>query len=226
MEIIIGRDEKTRKLRVNVDGKQGLFGQPNSVPLEVSRQHLSLTDNGAGKWKIKNLNDQNVTYVNGVAIESKVVSEKDKIELGATRYALQWSLFSIPKNETVDIRPLKMVWEEYENELVEFAEIERKKQNFQKFAGILSSTGILFMFVDGMGAFRFVLTGISILISVILFLGGLSSDSSQAVKKIELEKDFRKRYTCPKCGHYMGNIPYDVLIQNNACQYCKSKFKT
>lgn len=225
MDIIIGRDQQTRKLRVNVDGKQGLFGQSNSVPLEVSRQHLSLTENGDGKWIIRNLNDQNVTYVNGVAIESKVVSEKDKIELGTSRYALQWSLFSFPKNDIVDIYPLKKVWEKYENDLVEIAETERRKQNFKNFAGILSSTGILFMFVEGMGAFRFVLTGISVLISVILFLGGLSSGTSQTIKKKELEKDFRKHYICPKCGRFMGNEPYDVLIQNKACKFCKSKFK-
>ena len=207
-----------------VDGKKGLFGQPNSVPLDVSRQHLSMSSSGDGKWKIRNLNDKNVTYVNGISVESKEVSEKDKVELGRSHYLLQWSLFATPKQETVDIRPLKRIWDEYENDLLEITETERKKQNFQRFAGILSSTGILFMFAEGMGSLRFILTGISLLISLILFLGGLSSDSSQAVKKNELEKDFRKRYICPKCGHYLGNTPYDVLIQNNACQYCKSKY--
>ena len=137
MVIIIGRDQQTRKLRVSVDGKQGLFGQSNSVPLDVSRQHLSLTNIGDGKWKIKNLNDLNVTYVNGVAVESKVVIDKDKIELGTSRYALEWSLFSLPKNETVDIRSLKKIWEEYENNLVEIAETERKKQNLQNVNVIL-----------------------------------------------------------------------------------------
>jgi DNA-directed RNA polymerase subunit RPC12/RpoP len=183
-----------------------------------------MTGSGDGKWKIKNLNDKNVTFVNGVAVESKVVSEKDKVELGRSHFLLQWSLFAIPKQEVVDIRPLKAIWEEYENDLMEITETERKKQNIQKFAGILSTAGILFMFAEGMGSLRFVLTGISLLISVILFLGGLSSDSSHVVKKNELEKEFRKRYTCPKCGHYIGNTPYDVLVQNNACPYCKAKF--
>lgn len=225
MEIIVGRDEKTRKLRVNVDGKQGLYGQPNSVPLEVSRQHLSLTDKGDGKWKIKNLNDQNVTYVNGVAIESKAVSEKDKIELGSTRYVLQWSLFSLPKNEIVDIRPLKDVWEWYESTQIELKESERKIQNIQKLSGILSSCGILFMFAEGLGTLRFVLTGLSVLIGIILFVRGMSPDSSVNIKTIELGKEFRKKYICPKCGRFMGNEPYDVLIQNEACKFCKSKFK-
>ena len=34
------------------------------------------------KWQIRNLNEKNVTYVNGVSVESKTVSETDKIELG------------------------------------------------------------------------------------------------------------------------------------------------
>lgn len=224
MEIILGRDQQTRKLNVVVDGKQGLFGQPNSVPLDVSRQHLSMTGSGDGKWKIKNINVKNVTYVNGVAIESKMVTEKDKVELGKSHYLLQWSLFAVPKQETIDIRPLKRIWEEYEEELMEIGSTERKKKSLQQFGSILSSAGLLFMFIEGMGALRFYLTGISIFISIILFITSLSSDSAAEVKRKELEKDFIKRYTCPKCGHYIGNTPYDVLIQDNACKYCKAKY--
>lgn len=231
MEIIVGRDEKTRKLRVNVDGKQGLYGQPNCVPLEVSRQHLSLTDKGDGKWKIKNLNDQNVTYVNGVAIESKVVSEKDKIELGSSRYVLQWSLFSLPKIETVDIRPLKRVWDEYNEKNLE---IQKNKKNIGLLASVPMGITMFGGFLSGIASnvpdlkpcapYAYVFTAIALTIMVYGFYKRFNDNSIE--EQEEIKKEFQRKYTCPKCGHFMGNEPYDILIQDKGCRHCKAKFKT
>ena len=82
MEIIIGRNQQTRQLSITKDGATKNYGQPNSVPMDVSRHHISLEPAGAGKWRIKNLNERNVTLVNGIEIESKTISESDKVELG------------------------------------------------------------------------------------------------------------------------------------------------
>ena len=79
MEIIIGRDQQTRQLSIVKDGKQNLFGQVGSVPMDVSRNHISLQSTGSGKWLIKNLNERNVTFVNGIAVESKTISESDEV---------------------------------------------------------------------------------------------------------------------------------------------------
>ena len=85
MEIIIGSDQQTRKLCVVKNGVSVLYGQQGSVPMDVSRQHISLEALGNGMWQIKNLNERNVTYINGIAIESKAISENDKVELGSSR---------------------------------------------------------------------------------------------------------------------------------------------
>ena len=86
MEIIIGRDPQTQQLCIIKDGHSKQCGQPGSIPMDVSRQHLSLQPTGNRKWIAKNLNDRNVTFVNGIAIESKTISEQDKVELGNSRY--------------------------------------------------------------------------------------------------------------------------------------------
>ena len=186
MEIVIGRDQQTRQLCVVKDGSSKLFGQPGSVPMDVSRHHLSLQPVGAGKWQIKNLNERNVTFVNGIAIESKTVSENDKVELGNSHYFLNWAALSEPKVETVDIRPLEKIWDWYETTQIEMRESERKTQNIQRLSGILSSCGILFMFAEGLGYTRFVLTGMSVLIAVFFFIRGMSSDSSLNIKLNDL----------------------------------------
>ena len=109
MEIIIGRDQQTRQLCIIKDGNSGLYGQANSVPMDVSRHHISLVPAGGGKWKIKNLNEKNVTFVNGIAVESKTISESDKVELGNSHYLFSWAALQEPKEETIDIRPLKKI---------------------------------------------------------------------------------------------------------------------
>ena len=107
MEIIIGRDQQTRQLCIIKDGNSRLYGQANSVPMDVSRHHISLVPAGSGKWKIKNLNEKNVTFVNGIAVESKTISESDKVELGNSHYLFSWAALQEPKEETIDIRPLR-----------------------------------------------------------------------------------------------------------------------
>ena len=225
MEIIIGRDQNTRQLSVVKDGSPKLYGQPNSVPMDVSRHHISLQPAGNGKWKIKNLNEKNVTFVNGIAVESKTISESDKIELGNSHYLFQWAALSEPKVETIDIRHLEKIWDWYETTQLEMKESEKRILNNQKLASVLSSCGILFVFVEGLGFLRFILMGLSVLITLYFWYRGNNSGSSLDIRLNELSKDFRKKYICPKCGHFMGNTPYDVLIQNDGCFNCKTKFK-
>ena len=223
MEIIIGRDAQTRQLNVVKDGVSKKFGQPGSVPMDVSRQHFSLSPAGSGRWLIKNLNAQNVTFVNGVAVESKTISEGDKVEIGNSHYLFQWQAIQEPKVETVDIRPLEMVWNRYESTQLEMKDTNRKAQNIQRLAGLLSTCGLLFVFVEGLGHIRFILMGISVLITAYFLFQGFSTESLDRKLNV-LGKDFRKKYTCPHCHRFFGNIPYDVLIQNDVCPYCKTKF--
>ena len=143
MEIIIGRDQQTRQLCIVKDGNSKLYGQPGSVPMDVSRHHISLQPAGDGKWKIKNLNERNVTFVNGIAIESKTISESDKVELGNSHYLFLWTALQEPKVETIDIRPLRHVWEEYNQE-----NIRIRKQ--QKNIGLLASIPMGFTMLGGL----------------------------------------------------------------------------
>ena len=225
MEIIIGRDQQTRQLCIIKEGNPKLFGQSGSVPMDVSRHHISLQPVGAGKWQIKNLNERNVTFVNGIAVESKTISESDKVELGNSHYLFSWAALQEPKVETIDIRHLEKIWNWYETTQLKMRESERRIQNNQKLASVLSSCGILFVFVEGLGFLRYILMGLSIMITIYLWYRGNNSDSSLNIKLNDLSKEFRKKYTCPKCGHFMGNTPYDVLIQNDGCTNCKTKYK-
>ena len=224
MEIIIGRDQQTRQLCVVKDGSSQLYGQPGSVPMDVSRQHMSLQPMGDGQWKVKNLNERNVTFVNGIAIESKAVSENEKIEMGNSRYLFQWESLQEPKVETIDIRPLKKIWDDYQQEDIAI-------RNRQKNNGLLASVPLGFSMLGGIiagvapevRAIALVFTGIAF----VVFVYGLyrRSQDNSAIELKKLQEDLERKWICPKCKRPFNFRSYTVLEQNDACPYCKTKFK-
>lgn len=225
MEIIIGRDQDTRKLCVIKDGNTKLYGQSGSVPMDVSRHHLSLQPTGNDKWIIKNLNERNVTFVNGIAIESKIVSEQDKIELGNSHYLFQWDALHEPQVETADIRPLKNIWTEYDNQRIEIQIAERKFNAARSATGIITMLAIACSLILGHGPIYLILYALAIGISVAFTIMAYRKSTEVPQRQRDLNKQFQQRYVCPKCGHFMGFQDYDILIQNEACPYCKTKLK-
>lgn len=225
MEIIIGRDPQTRQLNISKDGKAKNYGQPGSVPMDVSRHHISLQPAGTGKWMIKNLNEQNVTLVNGIAIESKTISESDKVELGNSHYLFHWDALSEPKEECVNIKPLEKVWNDYNSSSIEI----RKRQ---KNIGLLASLPIGITMFGGLMSgiapeeYRpicYVFTAIALVVMIYGFYRRYSDNSIE--EQEELKKDFQRKYVCPKCGHFMGFQDYEILSHSDACPYCKTKYK-
>jgi hypothetical protein len=225
MEIIIGRDQQTRQLSIVKDGVTKLYGQLGSVPMDVSRHHLSLQPIDEGKWKIKNLNEQNVTFVNGIAIESKSISEKDKVELGNSHYLLNWEALSEPKEETVDVRPLKIIWKEYDEKKFDSQIAERKFNAARSATGIITMLAIACSIILGHGPIYIILYALAIGISLAFTYLAYKKSTEVPKQQRELTKRFQQTYVCPKCGHFMGFQDYDILVQNDACPYCKTKYK-
>jgi len=227
MEIIIGRDQQTRQLCVIKDGNSKLYGQRGSVPMDVSRHHISLQPAGNGKWQIKNLNERNVTFVNGIAIESKNISESDKVELGNSHYLFHWDALQEPKVENVDIRPLRQVWEEYDKGNLELDIAERKFNVIRSATGIISMSAIACAFIFGQGSlFQMILYGLAIGISVIFFIVAHNKAAEVPLKRREIKKNFENNYVCPKCKKSLVALGgYNLLSQNDACPKCRTKFK-
>lgn len=225
MEIIIGRHPSTRQLCIKKGLAATCFGQANSVPMDVSRNHISLTSMADGKWLVKNLNEQNVTYVNGLPIESKVVTEADKIELGSSHYLLSWDAVRGPKVETVDIKPLKKVWATYNLKNVE---IRKRQKNIGLFASLPIAFTMLGGLLSGVASeefkpYAFVFTGIAFLVMVYGLYCRATDNSVDEQERIK--KDFQRNYICPKCHRFLGFADYEILSQNDACPYCKTRFK-
>lgn len=225
MEITIGRDGKTRQLNVVRNGKATLVGRAGSVPLDVSRQHVQLKQMSDGKWQLRNLNDQNVTFVNGLAVESKVVTEGDKVELGPGRYLLSWEAIKGPRAEVIDLKPLRQAWETYIQ-----ANIDIRQR--QKTTNLLASVPMAFTMLGGLVSgvvpevrtVALVFTGIALALMIYGFYRRATDRSIEETE--EAKKRFQRDYVCPKCGRFMGFQDIDILAQQKACPYCKTKFAT
>lgn len=225
MEIIIGRDQQTRQVNVIKDGISNLYGKAGSVPMDVSRHHISLQPAGEGKWLVKNLNEQNVTFVNGIAVENKTISESDKIELGNSHYLLNWDALIEPKEETVDIRPLKKIWSEYDEKKFDSQIAERKFNAARSATGIITMLAIACSIILGHGPIYIILYALAIGISLAFTYLAYKKSTEVPKQQRELTKRFQQTYVCPKCGHFMGFQDYDILVQSDACPYCKTKYK-
>lgn len=225
MECIIGRDEKTRRLSVIKDGEPYLYGEDGYVPMDVSRQHLSVSSVEEGRWQIRNLNDRNITYVNGIGVESKIVNDTDKIELGESRFLFPWiAILGLEDNE-IDISSLKKIWTDYDEGRIQYQITERKFNAARSATGIITMLAIACSIILGHGPIYICLYLIAIGISVLLTYQAYKKSSEVPRQQREMNKEFQQRYVCPKCGHFMGYQDYDILEQSNACPYCHTKYK-
>ena len=244
IEIVIGRDGSTSQLKISIGQQSKSFGAQGSVPQTVSRQHCSIIVNDNGTFTLKNLKLQNVTFVNGQQVDTKIIKENDTIELGPNKYLVSWNTLKsvIPaKAEVVSIEPLKKIWDRYqlENEKVEIRKqqlaIKKQKQNLLRgLTGIFIPLAIvLSVFAGGRDNPLFILLyslpGIITLMMTISQYNSIKEDESSIITDREQKKErdlrFRRDYSCPKCGKYLS-MPYDVLERYDSCPYCKVKFRS
>ena len=220
--IIIGRDANTGQLLLNGVGKSGTYG--NSVPQDISEQHCRL-DFDKENIRLKNLDINNFTYVNGQAVESKAISRKDKIELGSSRFPLSWEAIDAIVPPVADIRPLQQVWDEYERQNVKLQVDERKFNALRSATGLITMVAIaLSIATGGRSAWYMLLYALAILISIAFFIKAYRDSSKIPQKRQELSHQFQRDYVCPHCGRFLGNQPYHLLTQNDHCSYCRVNF--
>lgn len=228
MKYIIGRDATTSQLNIISNRQTFRLGSPNSVPMDVSRQHCELTIDEAGRMSIRNLKAQNVTFVNGHPVESKNIAESDIITLGPSQYRLNLGEIlttvrkAVPK--VIDIRPLKQIWDEYDSFILEH------QVSTQKFYALASTTGLFTMgaviisFIPHVNPMWRILMYIAAGILIISTAIRRYNDSNWPLLKKQKDLELHKKYVCPNCHQYLSK-PYDLLLQGNCCPYCKAKFK-
>lgn len=224
--VIIGRDHRTNQLYRMANGKAQLIKQEKPVPTSVSKEHISLTITDDGKMILKNLNVQNYTFVNMVGVESKLIQEGDRIELGTGHYVLDWNIIKSFVPKYADIRPLKKVWEDYQNELMDLNIKERRFGHLRSATGLITTAAVILGFVTGKDNPLFIILYVVAGVISAYFFFKAYSECDKTPKRIqEIKEAFPHKYVCPNCGHFLDNRSYDILVQDGKCRHCQAIFK-
>lgn len=222
--IIIGRETVTGKLQLTYASKSGSYGEAGSVPESVSPQHCRLEFND-GVIRLKNLDINNYTYVNGQAVESKIISRTDRITLGADHYPLDWKIVEAVVPPVADIRPLRQIWDTYEQQNIHLQIQERRFNTIRSATGLITMVAIALSVVMGKQSnWYLLLYAVAILASFVFFVKAYKDSSKLPQQRNDLNRKFQHDYACPHCGHNLGSQPYDILAQNQQCPYCRAKF--
>ena len=128
----------------------------------------------------------------------------------------------------VDFRPLQRVWEEYDEHKLDQQIADRKFNSLRGITGLITMGAIALSII--FPEFRETplyigLYLLGILISVGFTVKAYKDSSKGPLRQKQLTEEFQQHYVCPHCHHFLGILSYGVLMQNEACPYCKAKIK-
>ena len=253
MTILIGREPGQSRLLVAVKAngqtKQGVIGQEGSVPKGVSRlklaegsAHCEIDIDERGTMILKKVNPNNVTYVDGIEVTSKKITEQSQLTLGSCQYPLNVSnvLAAVQKiatpvkpspsggdvppkqPSTVSIRHLKDIWDEYEKAIEDIQRRNQQKAKQRMLPIIIGSLASILAYFITNPKVTIAILAISAAIYLKMYF---EKDTSIEDKKAATDK-LTDKYVCPAkgCHHFMGYQPYKLLRQNKKCPYCGTLF--
>ena len=195
---------------------------------QVSRYHALLTQEDNGDLLLEDLGSTNGTFVNDVQIVKKKVLVSDKITFG-TEYTL--SMTDILKSDndySSEFERLKNVYDAYIKEKVRIQSSSQfKTRLFQSLPfAVIGVMGIVLGFMGhadkGIFIFSFIL---AVLAPTIGIYFGARQAAKIPAKLQELANQFKIDYVCPKCGSFLGEIPWESLINKKRCQVSSGKAK-
>lgn len=228
MEIIVGRK-----------------GQQHTpiTDLSVSREHCKLISNADGTYTLENLS-ANGTFVDGRSIVRSVVTKDTVIQLGASFTVAVKELLPVsqqqaktpqPEKSTADpnqreyeekFRRLKAVYDKYSADKITLQK-EAGMNNFYRMLPmtLLSLVGLGAAAIPGLGNLAPVIGVIGVGLLIYSLVKSYSSSKDNPEKMEALNKQFMIDYVCPKCGNFLGYVPFESLANKSVCSFCKCKWK-
>ena len=196
----------------------------------VSRHHARLIREDGGNLLLEDTGSTNGTFVNGAQIVKKRVTPTDHIRLGDS-YVLNLSEVLKYNNDYSDeFAALKKVYDDYIQAKVKIQSSNQfKTRLFQSLPFALP--GIVGVVIGFLGKGSPELFGISLLITICAPTVGIYLGAKQSAKIPQQLQDianqFKIDYVCPKCGTFLGEIPWESLKNRKQCPVssCKAKWE-
>lgn len=194
----------------------------------VSRYHARLIRQ-EGAWLLEDLSSTNGTFVNDSQISKKRITSTDRIRLGDSCYTTLTEILKSKNDYSEEFAALKEVYANYVQSKVKIQSSNQFKIRIMQslpFAlpGVI---GVVFGFL---GKGSPLLFGVSLLIVICAPTVGIYMGAKQSAKVPQQLQDivnqFKIDYVCPKCGTFLGEIPWESLRNRKHCPVssCRAKW--
>lgn len=195
----------------------------------VSRHHACLMRDEHGCWFLEDLGSTNGTFVGGVQILKKKITPTDKIVLG-TGYVLDLQDAIRSRNDySEEFEALRDIYDNYVREKVKIQSSNQfKTRLFQSLPFAL--IGVVGVVVGFLGKGSPELLAVSLFVAICAPTIGIYMGAKQASKTPQQLQDlanrFKIEYVCPKCGTFLGEIPWESLKNRKQCPVssCRAKW--
>ena len=195
----------------------------------VSRYHASLTRDTDGGLLLEDVGSTNGTYVNNNQIVKKHITLADTIRLGSGYVLSVQDALNSTNDYSGEFALLKDVYARYIERKIKIQSSNQfKTRLFQSLPFALP--GIIGVTISFLGKGSPMFLGISLFITIIaptigVYLG--ARQSSKIPQQLqELADQFKTDYVCPKCGSFLGEIPWVSLANRKRCPLssCKAEW--
>lgn len=232
IELIVGREEgKDRpRLAVTKDGKVSYFGEPGSVPKEVSRKHCRiLLEDDLSSMSIMDITENNFMYVNGQECKSKGrITLDSTIELSPVKYQLDLAaiLKTFTSGQTFHIAHLYYVYEGYHQGKIDYQVKQNRLNALSAIPGVISMSSIGLSFALDNQVVRMVMIIIAAISALVFAAIRIKNAGKGPVFLKAMDERFHDEYVCPNplCNRFLGSFQYKDLIRGKACPFCKAKY--
>lgn len=196
---------------------------------QVSRHHALLTEEENGDLILEDMGSTNGTFVNNVQIVKKKVLPGDKVTFG-TQYTVQVvDILKSDNDYSEEFARLKKVYDVYIAEKIRIQSSNQfKTRLFQSLPfAVIGVGGIVISFLGHTNKMLFIF---SFILAVCAPTLGIYFGARQAAKipaqLQNLANQFKIDYVCPKCGTFLGEIPWESLGNKKQCPIssCKAKW--
>lgn len=241
--IYIGRDETTSRLGAFISPNKGTLldlTAPNSISRYKPREqtaHCKLEVYKDGKLKIYNLNNQNVTYVDGCQIDRAWITSDTNVALGFNKFQLPLAVlldkFGYKKPFYID--HLQSIYQQYQDKLIGLQLKQAKDAGRQRYQSLFSLLGMAVLFIpfDSMGfsnslqnIIRGVFVGAALLLCIYFLYKSNNPRNTFVMQKMQIDNWLKEHYRCPnpECQtSFKPHQDYMSLKSAGQCPYCKCK---
>jgi len=195
----------------------------------VSRHHAKLTRDEHGALFIEDLGSTNGTFVNNDRIVKKKISLSDVVKLGENYLLDVKSALKFDNDYSDEFAELKKVYDTYIREKIRIQSSNQFKIRLFQSAPF-AVIGLVGLIIAIAGKNNRALMIVSLVLAVCAPTLGIYLGARQSAKIPELLQNlanqFKINYVCPKCGMFLGEIPWEGLANKKQCSNgaCKAKW--